>query len=120
LPIQEACKNTWDCTQRRMLTKGQTVGKHFTHNSHLNVFRESTQEREIISPLSVYIDISHHIDLKFIREHTQCSCCLILLTKNVFTCFYEMKVNCTKYTQTYICLFLLENMNWIWSMSAWI
>uniref|UniRef100_A0A8K9UZ52 C2H2-type domain-containing protein n=1 Tax=Oncorhynchus mykiss TaxID=8022 RepID=A0A8K9UZ52_ONCMY len=50
-------------------------GKHSTHNSHLNVIRESTPEREITS-LSVYIDISHHIGLKFIREHTQCSHCL--------------------------------------------
>uniref|UniRef100_A0A8C7SM21 C2H2-type domain-containing protein n=1 Tax=Oncorhynchus mykiss TaxID=8022 RepID=A0A8C7SM21_ONCMY len=77
-----------------LLIKAQTVGKHITHNSHLNVIRESTQEREITS-LSVYVDISHHIDLKFIREHTQCSRCLILLTDNVFTCLYQMKLNGT-------------------------
>ena len=70
-------------------TEAQTLGKHITHNNHLNVIRESTQEREITS-LSMYI--SHLIDLQFIREHTQCTCCLILLTDNVFTCFYQMKL----------------------------
>jgi hypothetical protein len=55
-----------------------------------------------MTSLSVHVDISHHIDLTFIREHTQCSRCIILLTDNVFTCLYHMKLNGTGYTQTYI------------------